>query len=650
MTVVYDIETLKECFTYSDFNIETKEVNQFVIHKDRKELLKLVNYLKLVKRQIGFNNLAFDSQVIQYILNNYWSWIELSGSQIAEIIWEYAQIVIERANNQNFVFSEFPEWKLDILQLDLFKVLHFDNQAKMTSLKWVEYAIDFHNVQDMPIKHDEKVREEDIKEILSYNLNDVMATYELYKICIGDTELPLYKGIDKIALRKDIKKQFGLNLAINFNDVKIGDRINQFEYCKESGIDKKEIPKPTATTSFTFKDCFPKYIKFESLEFNNFIKLVGKEEVKLKKETKNKQEFKFTFNFTNYVMARGGLHSEDKPRIVIPKENELLRDADIGSHYPNYLRKNKVFPKHLGEAWLKGYINVIEQRLEAKDKYKKTKDKKYQSIQEAYKLALNGGGFGKLNDFRSWQYDPFACMCVTIGGQIDLLMLIEDFELAGIHVISANTDGVVALFDKSLEDKYNEICLAWEKQVGNDVLGKLEYSDYNKLIQTSVNDYIAIKGNEIKQKGDFVTEFELHKNKSRRIVPIALNEYFVKGTPIIETIKNHKNIFDFCLGVKAKGTKLIALSKEGEEELGKIVRYYISNQGVNLLKRLKPLKKGSNQLDIFGGIDDGTREHEVEAGWLSTIYNKHIDQPIENYDINYEYYINACNRIIEQIK
>ena len=121
MTVVYDIETLKECFTYSDFNIETKEVNQFVIHKDRKELLKLVNYLKTVKRQIGFNNLAFDSQVIQYILNNHWIWIDLSGNQIAEIIWEYAQTVIERANNQNFVFSEFPEWKLDILQLDLYK-------------------------------------------------------------------------------------------------------------------------------------------------------------------------------------------------------------------------------------------------------------------------------------------------------------------------------------------------------------------------------------------------------------------------------------------------------------------------------------------------------------------------------------------------
>ena len=66
---------------------------------------------------------------------------------------------------------------------------------------------------------------------------------------------------------------------------------------------------------------------------------------------------------------------------------------------------------------------------------------------------------------------------------------------------------------------------------------------------------------------------------------------------------------------------------------------------------MKPLenKKGSGQLDIFGNIDDGTRESEVEAGWLTTIYNKHIIKNIEDYNIDYSFYIQKANKIINNI-
>lgn len=245
---------------------------------------------------------------------------------------------------------------------------------------------------------------------------------------------------------------------------------------------------------------------------------------------------------------------------------------------------------------------------------------------------------------------------VTIGNQVEILMLIEDLELAGIHVVSANTDGLVCLFDKSLLDIYYKVCSDWEKQVGNDIHGKLEYQQYKSLIQTSVNDYIAVTvEGKVKQKGDFVIDFELHKNKSARIIPLTLNAYFINNTLPKEFIEKHENIFDFCLGFKGKGeTKIIHLDKKTntEVELQKINRFYISKDGKNLLKRLKPLegKKVTGQIDIFGGINDGTREHEVEAGWLSTIYNKHSKQEIKKYNINYQYYIDKVNKIINQIQ
>ena len=66
-------------------------------------------------------------------------------------------------------------------------------------------------------------------------------------------------------------------------------------------------------------------------------------------------------------------------------------------------------------------------------------------------------------------------------------------ENEGIHCISANTDGITCLFKRDLQERYYEICANWEKIVGNDVNGKLEYQEYTKLIQESVNSYYAVK-------------------------------------------------------------------------------------------------------------------------------------------------------------
>lgn len=662
---VYDIETLKNCFTYSALNKDTKEIVQFVIHKSRDDSSALIDHLNSIKGQIGYNNINFDGQVIQWFIENYWKWVreaevgflyDYDGEQIANKIYEYAQYVIENSNSGGW--GDFPEWKMTIKQLDLFKIWHFDNKAKMTSLKWVEYSINFHNIEEMPIYHEDDITEDQIQAILDYNMNDVYATYEFYKITIGETTHPLYKGIDKVQLRKDIIKEFGIR-CINYNDVKIGDEINKFKYCKLSHTSSKKLPKPNKTIDpFKFKDCFPEYMKFQTTEFSNFVNAFANLEVRLKKETdKSKQEFKFTFNGTTYVIARGGIHSEDKPRLVIPLENEKLEDADIGSQYPNSIRKRRLFPIHLGKDWLEGYTSIIQDRLIAKKKYKETKDGKYQAIQEAYKLALNGGGYGKLGEENSWQYSPFSVMCVTIGNQIEMLMLIESLEINGIHVISANTDGIVSLYDRSKEELYYKLCKEWEVVVGNDVLGQLEYQEYDLLAQTSVNSYLTVKSGskEVKTKSEFTSDFEIHKNRSARIIPLALQEYFVNKVPIKETIENHKDIFDFCLGTKSIGTnRLIHLQpiKGTEIKLQKINRYYVSNDGWHLIKRLKALenKKVVRQLDIFGVENDGTRESEIEAGWLTTIYNKHVEKSINEYDINYKYYIDGAQKIIDKIE
>lgn len=638
--VVYDIETLSNLFLYYDYNPLTKEDNTFVIHESRNDLVKFIDYLENSNiGQVGFNNLNFDAQVLQWILDNKRELLKLSGNEISTKIYDYSQYVISQQNSNQFV--DYPEWKIRIPQLDLFKIWHFDNKAKRTGLKWIQFSIDWENLLEMPIEHTETIREDQIDEILEYCKNDVLSTSEFYMITMGKTSHPLYKDLDKVTLRKDIEKEFGIKCR-NFNDVKIGDEINKQSYLRISGLSKQDLKeRRSPVTPFKYRDCIPSYVSFKSPELINFYKRIQDTIITIE----SKQEFPIEFRGTTYMIAKGGIHSKDDRRILKPEDFQILRDADIGSQYPNGIRKRKLFPRHLGEEWLEAYVANIHRRISAKNEYKKTKEKKLKAIDEAFKLALNGGGFGKTGEVTSWQYDLFVSMSVTIGNQFEILMLIEMLEDANIHVVSANTDGIVCLFNKSQDKDYYRICEEWEKIVGNYEMGKLEYTDYELLAQTAVNSYIAIKsGSEpledrVKTKNEFMTDFELHKDKSARIVPLALYEYFVHNRDPKDFIEKHRNIYDFCLGVKKKGDWYLASEKveNGEHILTKeqkTIRYYISNRGCKITKQ----------------NPDGRIIQPTAGKWMQTIFNKYESKPSwEDYDINYNYYIDKTYNIIDSI-
>lgn len=636
MIVIYDLETLKDFFLYVDLDVKKDKFNIFEISQFKNEYLSLLKHLKTLQGQIGFNNLSFDSQVQQKIIKDERLLKNLSGGILAEIISSYANSVIEKSNKEEW--PDYWERDLAIKQVDLYKVWHYNNKAKRVGLKWLQYMMDWHNIEDMPVDHRESVdTREKADMIIEYCKNDCLSTKRFYEITRGQTENELYKGIDKLQLRKDVRKEFGFDCT-NFDDVKIGDEINKTNYLKATGISRKELKeKISIIDSFTFEDCFPSYVHFITPELNRFINSIRKTPVLFDK----KQEFSIKIGQTTHTLAKGGIHSQDNPRLIIPTKDQILRDADIGSQYPNSIRKRKIFPRHLGEKWLDGYTSIIEKRIEAKRKFKETKDPKYQSIQEAFKLALNGGSFGKLGTNDNWQSDLLQCFKVTIGNQIEILMLIERLTLGGINVVSSNTDGIVSLFDRTQELLYNKICKEWENLVGNNDLGQLEYADYSVLAQRSVNDYVAVKTDgKSKHKGaSFTINHELHKNKSYRIIALALNEFYVKGINPRVFITNHKNIFDFCAGVRMKGDWYLDAiflqdSQLIRQKLQKTNRYFISNNGVKLIK-----------------CNTDGRQIQGNAGkWKATIYNKHVEKPIENYDINYDFYVKKAYEIISEIQ
>ena len=238
---------------------------------------------------------------------------------------------------------------------------------------------------------------------------------------------------------------------------------------------------------------------------------------------------------------------------------------------------------------------------------------------------------------QNWIYDRRLTMFTTITGELSLLMLIEQYELRGIHVISANTDGVTIMVKKEQLEIMKAINTWWMDITKYE----LERTDYQKITFSTVNDYLAIKTNgDVKKKGDFLTDFELHKNKSARIVPMALEQYYVNNIPIADTITNHTNIYDFALRQKAsKDFHYEGLTDISKTVYNKLIRYYISKTGEKLLK-VKNENSDSNAANIS----------QVEAGeWVMTVCN-HLtqDHPLNN--INYTYYIERAQRIIDKIQ
>jgi hypothetical protein len=630
--VMYDIETLKEYFLVVAL-VPQEPYRVFKVNKNQNNLDAFINFTKEYQDYywVGYNNLRFDSQVIEWIIRNNENWHELSSLEITSRIHQKAQDVIHDANYD--VFPEYRESDLSLKQLDLFKIHHFDNKNRRVSLKRLEFEMDLENIEEMPIDHNKTgMTDEEIILTTEYCLNDVWATYQFYLVTIGDCDHPLYKGNNQVELRMDIQEEFGIP-CLNYSDSKIGDEMIKKYYCIEKGIDYKELPKKGFfRKDIKIKHCIAHYVEFETPELKKFLSDISKKALTMSDDFK--EDLHFYDNI--YAFAKGGLHTENGPKVFEADAEHFIIDWDVSSYYPAIIINNGKYPYHLGKEFLAGYKKMFEKRLELKPLAKK--DKKIKGIVGALKLAVNSV-YGKSSDMQSWIYDRQLTMFTTITGELSLLMLIEKYELAGIKVISANTDGVTIKISKDKLDKMFEINKWWCEVTQYE----LERADYQKIIFSTVNDYLAIKTDgDVKKKGDFLTDFELHKNKSARIVPIALEHYFVSGVPVENTIRTHTSIFDFCLRQKSsKDFHYEGINrKNGETTVyHKLIRYYISKQGEKLLKV-------KNE-----GSDSGAANvSQVEAGeWLATVCN-HLtkDHPMDN--INYEYYIERANKIVHKIE
>lgn len=666
----YDIEQFPNFHCITAINIDTLEKKQFVIHDLRDDRR---HYLKWLREEptlmIGFNNINYDYSYIDYILKNPYDFL---SNSLEDVLATFKIINDESINREN---SRSIHYKFVINQLDLYRIWHFDNKNRATSLKWVELALQYDNIQDLPFSPKRIItKKKQIKKILNYNLNDVDATLEFYKVTIGQTSIPIYKDTNRIELRELLGNIYNINL-LNANDPKIGSDLILKLYCDKTNKRVRDvIDLRTYRPKIVTKDCIFPYIKFKSPEFEAIHDFFSKSiitdtkkvfadirpTVKLNKYcSKHKDYFNHKTNTLKklnvfykgmqYVYGTGGIHGS-LVGTFRSDDNYLIIDLDVTSLYPYIAIKNNLFPEHLGQQYLEVYEHdVVGRRVEAKGNISKAYKEGVKpspidkALTEGLKLGANGS-YGKTNEETSYLYDPLYTMSVTINGQLLLSMLSEMLHEAiqDITALQINTDGITIRILRKDEQTALKVCSEWEKLTNL----TLESAYYDLMAISNVNNYIAkTTSGKVKRKGWFEIDKEINKNPSARVVPIALDNYFINNIPVEETILNHTNIFDFCIGVKTKSSPKKGRSSYyhnyvdsnryfvSKKIKSRVVRYYISSNGGTLIKQ----------------YSDNSRQF-VDVGYLSTIYNKAFDKnDITRHNVNHMFYIKKANSIINEI-
>jgi hypothetical protein len=615
-----DFETLSNCFIAVFEEIKSDHQEIFVIHESRNDIQDLVHFLNKNKNQdewhVSFNGLGFDSQITEYILRNQDHLIHGTGDSIARYLYGKAQNIIQRQNAGEFL--EFSPRDLQIRQVDVFKLNHWDNPAKKSSLKWIQYTMDWKNIIDMPIHHTTAVVKEQIPEIIKYCINDVKSTKQI-----------MFLSKEQINLRRALTEEYDIDL-FSASEPRISKELFLHFLSKATGIKKYDLRQTrTKREKIIFNDIILPYIEFKTATFQNLLKKF-QGVVLYPGETKGGFKYSVQYKGVKTDYGLGGIHGARASKVYNSTEDMVIMTSDVVSYYPNLAIKNGWAPAHLPKE---EFCNLYEWFFEERKKIPKSDPKNY-----VYKIILNST-YGLSNDENSFLYDPEFTMRITINGQLSLTMLYEMIceEIPGAIPLMQNTDGLETMIPREYVEKYMEICARWEKITNL----QLEHDTYSKIVLGDVNNYIAVtESGKSKCKGRFEYEnLALHKNKSFLIIPKALHAYFVEGIKPEKFIMENLNIFDFCGGVKIKGDwkfqeQCIINGEYKEKNLQHTVRYFISNSGSKIIKK---------------HLSDG-RDIQVEAGkWLQTVYINHEERALSEYDINYDYYLNKIRKEIESL-
>lgn len=539
---------------------------------------------------LGFNSISFDLCMIWYAY----------VCQKTEALQELAKALVygnitRWTAPKEYGFTVYWTKHVDIIEVCPLK----------GSLKLYGARIHCKRLQDLPFDLNKPLEDWQIPIVDDYCINDLETTQSIAEFMN-----------DRLSLRNAMSKEFKVDL-MSKSDAQIAEAVISHEVEKTTGIKPKKADIEPGSVYY--------YRPPDFLNFKTQALISTLEDVR---------GARFTVLPSGYIsapvldrvvpigqglyrMGIGGLHSSEHNVSYVATDDMTIRDRDVASYYPRIILNQGLYPEAIGPVFSNVYNEIVERRLKAKREKNATADK-------GLKVTINGT-FGKTSNQYSIMYSPQMFIQIVITGQLSLLLFVEMMELAGIQVISANTDGVVMLVGKDQEQAYTEVYKTWEAATHFET----EETQYRSYYARDVNAYFATKLNgETKVKGPYsevgsTTGTQLDNNPIALICSDAIKKLLGSNVPFEKTIMECKDLTRFVTVRQVKG----GAHKDGHY-LGKVVRWYYA-KGI---------------AGTINTIQANNKVPETEGA------KPCMDLPDEfPSDIDYDWYINKTKEILYDI-
>ena len=589
MTEVFDFVLNSGVAVFGFYNIDTKEINQYIIDKDSSDFKDMIEHFDK-GTLIGYNIEFFNYPLLHYLITSRDIFVGLSP---------ILQLEKLRQKSDELTISSEYIYKKFFTIIDLYKDLSL---PKGISLRDAGFAINYKDITGL--KFNGNTREE----IINYNWNNLGIITNLYYIARGISNNLIYKDNDIIEFRSNLSSRMMRNF-MSMNNTMIGYNILISKYCSATGLSIQSVKSMHGTDRGVMKLPIPKFTKFETNKFDSLLSELKKVKVK-NGDTKKTFSYSVIYNEIKLDYGLGGLHAAN------PGIYHNCVEFDINSMYPclsNYLR---AYPEHLGEKFVDIYYNeLVKPKLE-----ESKKPMPDYTLMKAYKEAMNSV-YGKSNEYESFVYDPKYTMTITIGGEMLISMMLEYVcERIKSKIVYVNTDAIC------IQTNDNNKAESYVKEFLSKFNLSYKTTEFRTIAIKDVNNFISDK----KCIGCFAIDKKIDQDTSCAVIRKAIKCYYIDNTPISQTIKKDSNIYDFCIKLKVnKGTSITECKNDLSKELipGTIVRYYISKPGSGMYTQKA---KTPNVVNKGHGI---------------TVFNKYSDWK----NIDYNWYIAEAQKLINSI-
>jgi len=578
---VFDIETYPNVFTLAVEHADAPLTWSFEIsdsRNDSKQIIEFLTYLKNADaRMVGFNNIGFDYPVLHTLIR--------MGHSDANTLYQKAITIIGAQEETDRWMHYVKPSDYYVEQIDLFKIHHFDNRARSTSLKLLEFNMRSDSIEDLPFPVGTMLNVEQIVVLKKYNAHDV-----------AQTKLFYHHTLDMIRFREELTRKYARDF-MNHNDTKIGKDYFIMKL-EEAGVACYDFsssgrkPRQTKRPVIHLREAILPWISFIDPEFNRVLNWLKEQSIA---ETKGVfTDLIARVNNFDFVFGLGGIHGSVESEVIESDDESVVVDLDVTSYYPNLAITNGFYPAHLGKEFVNIYSYLFEQRKQYPKK----------SAESAMlKLALNGV-YGDSNNQFSVFYDPLFTMSITLNGQLLLCVLAEGLmTIPGLKLIQVNTDGLTVKVPRGNKMLVDLARAAWQERTGLN----LEEAVYSKMFVRDVNNYIAVYENgDTKRKGAYEWDAKWHQNAGGLVIPKVAEKVLVDGAPIRETVENWPDIMDFMLRTKVPRSSHLGIERDGvTSQLQNTTRYYIAKGGGRLFKWMPPLARKPGEWRKIG----------IESGW-----------------------------------